>query len=176
MKTSIYIGTSIDGYIAREDGSIDWLENYNNNEIFKNYSEFIKKIDAVIIGKGTFEKVLTFPSWPYDKMVFVLSSSIKKLSNNIKGKAEVISMKPKEVLNILNSRNFTTVNIDGGKVIQSFLRDDCIDEMIISKVPVLLGKGIPMFSQLDSELLFNHIGTNVYSNGLVMSRYERKRE
>lgn len=176
MKTSIYIGTSIDGYIAREDGSIDWLENYNNNEIFKNYSEFIKKIDAVIIGKGTFEKVLTFPSWPYDKMVFVLSSSIKKLSNNIKGKAEVISMKPKEVLNILNSRNFTTVNIDGGKVIQSFLRDDCIDEMIISKVPVLLGKGIPLFSQLDSELLFNHIGTNVYSNGLVMSRYERKRE
>ena len=61
-------------------------------------------------------------------------------------------------------------------MIQSFLRDDCIDEMIISKVPVLLGKGIPLFSQLDSELLFNHIGTNVYSNGLVMSRYERKRE
>jgi dihydrofolate reductase len=77
MTTTVYIGTSLDGFIARKDGSIDWLVQFANDEAIHAYEKFISRIDAIVIGRGTFEKVLTFPSWPYEKKVFVLSTSIK---------------------------------------------------------------------------------------------------
>ena len=77
LKVIVYIGTSLDGFIARKDGDIDWLTQFANDEAIRAYEELITRIDAIVIGRGTFEKVLSFPSWPYDKKVFVLSNSIK---------------------------------------------------------------------------------------------------
>lgn len=136
----------------------------------------MSKIDAVVIGRGTFEKVLTFPSWPYEKKVFVLSTGIKQVPDMLRGKVTVLSMKPRELLNYLSSEGFSNIYVDGGKVVQGFLKEDCIDEMIITKVPVLIGSGIPLFGFLDNDLQFKHIRTDVYSNGLVKSRYERERK
>jgi dihydrofolate reductase len=176
MKTTVYIGTSLDGFIARKDGNIDWLVKFENQEVSDTYREFISGIDAIVIGRGTFEKVLTFPSWPYEKKVFILSTRIKQIPEALKGKVTVLSMKPTELLSYLSSEGFSNIYVDGGKVIQGFLKEDCIDELIITTVPVLVGSGISLFGYLDNDLQFNHIRTNVYSNGLVKSHYERKQK
>ena len=175
MKTTVYIGTSLDGFIAREDGNIDWLEQFANDEAFSAYGEFITEVDAMLIGRGTYDKVLTFSSWPYTKPVFVLSSTIKELRDTIQDKITVLSMPPAEVLRYLSQRGFKNIYVDGGKVIQAFLKEDLIDELIVSRVPVLIGNGIPLFGHLDSDLSFRHIRTETCSNGLVRSYYERKR-
>jgi dihydrofolate reductase len=176
MKTSVYIGTSLDGFIARTDGNIDWLVQFESPEIGDSYKEFIKEIDAIVIGRGTFEKVLTFPSWPYDKAVFLLSNNIKQVPEALKNKVTILSFKPKEMLSYLAGKGFSNIYIDGGKVIQSFLKEDCIDELIITRVPVLIGNGISLFGSFGNELPFTHVKTDVYANGLVKSQYRRNKK
>jgi len=175
MRKTVYVGTSLDGFIARKDGDIDWLVKYQNKEVHDSYNEFISRIDAMVIGRGTFEKVLTFPEWPYEKKVFVLSTSIKQIPEIVTQKATLAAMKPADLLAWLSGKNFSNLYIDGGKVIQSFLKADLIDELIITKVPELIGNGIPLFGDLDHDLPFEHIRTEVYSNGLVKSYYDRRR-
>jgi len=174
MKTIVYIGTSLDGFIARKDGDIDWLTKFANEEAISAYQELVNRIDAIVIGRGTFEKVLTFPSWPYEKKVFVLSSSVKQVPEKVKNKVTILSMKPAGLLDYLGENGFSTLYIDGGKVIQDFLKENLIDELIISKVPILIGDGIPLFGHLDTDIQFNHKKTTVASNGLVRSYYNRK--
>ena len=173
MKSIVYIGTSLDGFIARNDGDIGWLTQYANDEAIHAYEEFISRIDAIVIGRGTFEKVLTFPSWPYNKKVFVLSNSIKQLPGELKEKVTLLSISPAKLLNYLSSFDFSSIYIDGGKVIQDFLKEDLIDELIISKAPIIIGNGIQLFGQLNTDLQFKHIRTQVQSNGLIRSYYER---
>ena len=175
MKITVYVGTSLDGFIARKDGDIDWLVKYQNKEVHDSYNEFISKIDAMVIGRGTYEKVLSFPVWPYEKKVFVLSTSLKQIPETLNEKATLVAMNPAALLNYLSDNGFSNIYVDGGKVIQSFLREDLIDELIITKVPELIGTGIPLFGYLDNDLRFEHIKTNIYSDGLVKSHYERKR-
>ena len=176
LKTIVYIGTSLDGFIARKNGDIDWLTQFANDDAIRAYDEFMSRVDVIVIGRGTFEKVLTFPSWPYEKKVFVLSKSIKQVPDVVKDKIAVLSMEPKELLNYLSDKNFSAIYVDGGKVIQGFLKEDLIDELIISKAPVLIGNGIPLFDDLNSDLKFKHTHTQVSSNGLVRSYYERQRK
>ncbi len=174
MKTIVYIGTSLDGFIARENGDFDWLTQFADNDAIHAYEEFMNRIDAIVIGKGTFEKILTFPSWPYEKKTFVLSTSLIQLPDILRDKATLLSMKPKELLSHLSGIGFSSIYVDGGKVIQSFLKEDLIDDLIISKVPVLIGNGIPLFDFLSADLQFKHIKTEVQSNGLVRSYYKRE--
>ena len=175
MRTTVYVGTSLDGFIARKDGDIDWLVKYQNKEVHDSYHEFISRIDAMVIGRGTFEKVLGFPQWPYEKKVFVLSNSLKQMPGTLNEKATLVAMKPTALLNSLADKGYSNIYVDGGKVIQSFLKEDLIDELIITKVPELIGSGIPLFGYLDNDLQFEHIQTNIYSDGLVKSHYIRKR-
>ena len=175
MKTTVYVGTSLDGFIARKDGNIDWLVKYQNKEVHDSYNEFINRIDAMVIGRGTYEKVLSFPEWPYEKKVFVLSTSLKQIPGTLNEKATLVAMKPAALLNYLSDKGFSNIYVDGGKVIQSFLKEDLVDELIITRVPELIGTGIPLFGYLDNDLRFEHIKTNIYSDGLVKSQYERKR-
>ncbi len=175
MKTSVYTGSSLDGFIARKDGEIDWLVKFANDEAIQSYEEFMSRIDAIVIGRGTFEKVLTFPSWPYQKKVFVLSTTINEIPEMARNKITILSMQPNELLSYLSKEGFLNIYVDGGKVIQGFLKEDLIDELIISKVPVLIGSGIPLFDFNEEDLRFEHQQTKVQSNGLVRSYYERKR-
>ena len=173
MKTIVYIGTSLDGFIARPNGDFDWLSRFANDEAVLAYEELTNRIDAIVIGRGTYEKVLTFPSWPYEKKVFVLSSSMTEAPAKLSDKVTFLSMPPAAVLNYLAGMRYSTVYIDGGKVIQDFLKEDLVDELIISKAPVLIGSGIPLFGYLDHDLAFEHTRTEVCSNGLVRSYYIR---
>src|SRR6266487_4281672 len=109
MKTIVYIGTSLDGFIARKDGDIDWLVQFANDEAIQAYEEFMSRIDAIVIGKGTFEKVLTFPTWPYQKKVFVLSTSIKQVPDKVREKVTVLSMNPEELLIYLSGKGFSSI-------------------------------------------------------------------
>lgn len=176
MKTYVYIATSLDGFIARKDGDIDWLSKYEDPVIEDyGFNEFINKIDAFLIGRKTFDKVLSFDKWSYTKKVYVLTSTGKQVPEKLKGKVEFISSTPGNLLNQFRLEGYSGVYIDGGKTIQSFLKEDLIDEMIITTIPVLLGEGIPLFGSLKYELNFKHLETVVYQNGLVKSHYRRER-
>ncbi len=176
MKTTVYIATSLDGFIARKDGNIDWMINIENptNDDY-GYADFTSTIDAIVMGRGTFEKVLSFPSWPYEKRVFVLSTTLKDVPSNLEGKVNLLSLTPKDLLSHLSKEGYSSIYVDGGKTIQGFLKQDLIDELIVTKIPVLIGSGIPLFGHLDHDLGFQHMETKTYPNGLVKSHYKRNR-
>ena len=174
MANYVYIATSLDGYIATTNGGIDWLtEIPNPDNSDYGFSEFIEKIDAIIMGRNTYKKVLSFNEWPYIKKVFVLSNSLKKVSKRTEEKAEIIHGELKSVLTDLNRKGYHNLYIDGGKVIQSFLQEDLIDEMIITRIPVLLGEGIPLFGKLKKPLRFTEVKTEILNDLLVKSYYKR---
>ena len=175
-SANVYIGTSLDGFIARADGGIDWLMKYADADAIGSYNEFIANIDVMVIGRGTFETVLGFPSWPYDRPVFVLSRTMTVVPDHLLEKPTITSLEPAELLRHLSDQGFKAAYIDGGKVIQSFLKADLIDSLIIATVPVLIGGGIPLFGSLDTDINFEHVRTSTYPNGLVRSYYKRKRE
>ena len=131
-------------------------------------------IDALVMGRKTFEKVVTFDKWPYNKPVYVLSKSGAKIPKELEGKAEVLSGNLKKVVEQLNEVGHQNLYIDGGITVQNFLEEDLIDEMIITRVPILLGDGIPLFGKLTKRLHFKHKKTEVYHNMLVMSHYTRR--
>lgn len=176
MVNFVYIATSLDGYIATPDGGIDWLMGIPNpdNSDF-GFSDFMDKIDAILMGRNTFEKVLSFNEWPYEKPVFVLSYKLRKIPDHLKDKAEIVRGNIKNINKEMKKRGIENLYIDGGGVIQGFLREDLIDEMIITRVSVLLGDGIPLFKDINHFLKFKHIKTTVYNEDLVKSHYKRKK-
>ena len=178
MSNTVYIATSIDGYIAREDGSIDWLmELPNPDKSDYGFSVFLERIDGIIMGRKTFETVLGFNEWPYTKPVpvFVLSNSLDELPGKLSGKVEIVRGELKRIIELLKEKRINNLYVDGGKTIQSFLKEDLIDEMVITRIPILLGSGIPLFNKNNLELEFEHAGTEVYNNMIVRSKYLRKR-
>ena len=178
MSNTVYIATSIDGFIARIDGTIDWLMNLPNPDNSDyGFSVFLSKMDGILMGRKTFETVLKFAEWPYDKTVplFVLSNSLQELPHNLPAKVEIVKGELKGIIESLKNKGIRNLYIDGGKTIQSFLKEDLIDEMIITRIPILLGSGIPLFDGKNVELEFDHLETIVHNNMLVRSKYLRIR-
>jgi dihydrofolate reductase len=176
MANIVYIACSIDGYIARSNGDLDWLiniPNENNNDY--GYNDFIKRVDGIIIGRKTFETVLSFSKWPYDKPVFILSKKINEVPMNIKDKAVFYNGEIKAIIDQLNKRGMNNLYIDGGKTIQSFLKEDLIDEMIITTVSTILGSGIKLFEEMNKTLEFECEKIEQINKYLVKKYYKRKR-
>ncbi len=177
-KNSIFIATSIDGFIADKDGGIDWLNSVPNpDNIDMGYGKFISEIDAVIMGKNTFEKVCSFEiEWPYNIPVFVLSNSMGSIPDKYSGKVILLNGSPENVLSAIHKKGYNRLYIDGGKIIQSFLREDLIDDMIITTIPLLLGEGIPLFSDLSYRLEFDCVSSVVYLNAVAQNHFVRRRK
>ena len=170
MTASVFIATSVDGFIARPNGDLDWLPQDAEPH---GYDEFIASIDAIVIGRKTFETVLTFPAWPYgDKRVVVLSSRPVDLSATVGGVAEQMSGPPAEIVARLDASGSHHLYIDGGITIQGFLRAGVIQRLIVTRVPVLLGDGIPLFGALPRDIRLRHIATRHFPSGLVQSEYQ----
>lgn len=176
-KNSVFIATSLDGMIADKNNGIDWLNivpNPDNNDC--GYKKFMEKIDAIVMGRSTYEIVLSFGvEWPYTVPVFLLSSTIKEVPKEYIGKVNIVSGDIKEVVEDINRQGYKNLYIDGGKTIQSFLKEDLIDEMIITRIPIVLGGGIPLFGETPKELLFKLIKSEIFIKEVIQSTYIRKR-
>ena len=171
MKVSVFIGTSVDGFIARPNGALDFLPEGGGEP--HGYNEFIAGVDALVIGRKTFETVLAFPAWPYgDKRVVVLSSRPLDFSSVHGGVVEQMTGPPAEIVSKLAASGARHLYVDGGITIQRFLRAGLIQRLIITRVPVLIGDGIPLFGTLPRDLRLRHVATQHYPSGLVKSEYD----
>jgi len=174
-STVVYIATSLDGFLARPDGSLDWLPQPETGEDY-GWAEFLSGVDALVMGRSTFEKVLEFDAWPYEGTpVIVLSRSLDRVPAHLEAHAEIRAGAPQELLQQLAAEGRRRVYVDGGRVIQSLLRDDLIDELVLSRIPVLIGAGIPLFGELPNDLSWRHQGSTAFANGVVKDRYLRQR-
>jgi dihydrofolate reductase len=170
MRASVFIATSLDGFIARQDGALDWLPADGGEP--HGYDEFIAAVDAIVIGRKTFETVLAFDPWPYGtKQVVVLSTRPSALRAPDGAVCDMMTGTPAEVVTRLSARGFEHLYIDGGVTIQGFLEAGLIQRLIITRIPVLLGRGIPLFGPLSRDVRLEHIGTRSYPSGMVQSEY-----
>jgi dihydrofolate reductase len=173
MKASVFVGTSVDGFIARQNGDLDWLPAGGGEP--HGYDEFIATVDTIVIGRKTFETVLAFATWPYgDKRVVVLSSEPVDLSGALArgGVVERMGGPPVDIVSNLAARGAQHLYVDGGITVQRFLRARLIDRLVITRVPVLIGDGIPLFGSLSQDVQLRHVATRAYPSGLVQSEYD----
>lgn len=169
VKASVFIATSLDGFIARANGGLDWLPPGGGEP--HGYDEFIATVDALVIGRKTFETVLAFASWPYgDKPVFVLSTH-PLAPAPAEAVVERMHGAPRDIVSQLAARHIQHVYVDGGITIQRFLEAGLIQRLIITRIPVLLGTGVPLFGPLERDIILTHIATRQYASGLVQSEY-----
>lgn len=169
MLVSVFVGTSVDGFIARPNGDLDFLPPGGGEP--HGYNEFIATVDAIVIGRKTFETVLGMEPWPYgDKRVVVLSGRPIDLSA-ARGAVEQMGGPPADILSQLAASGTKHVYVDGGITIQGFLRAGLVQRLVITRVPVLIGDGIPLFGALPHDIRLHHVATRHYPSGLVQSEY-----
>ena len=176
-RNSVFIATSIDGFIADKNGGIAWLNSIPNpDNLDMGYVAFMETVDAIVMGRNTFEIVCSFDmDWPYTIHVFVLSNSLKEISEEYQNKAFLVSGGLDNILDSIHQKGFNSLYIDGGATIQNFLKEDLIDDLILSTIPVILGEGIPLFSSLPEPLNFELKNSRTYLNQLVQRHYKRKK-
>ena len=171
MKLSVFCGVSVDGFLARPNHSLDFLDAGGQEP--HGFEEFYRSVDVVVIGRKTFDVVLTFGEWPYGKkLVVVLSRRPLDFSSLKSGVVEAMAGEPGEIVTSLRARSFQHAYIDGGITIQRFLAAGLIDRMVITRVPVLIGQGIPLFGPLLRDISLRHVATCSFKGGLVQSEYE----
>jgi dihydrofolate reductase len=171
VRASVFVGTSVDGFIARVNGELDFLPPEPEPH---GYDEFMASVDALVIGRNTFDTVLGFGGWAYGaKPVFVLSTrplpAVPK-----EAVVERMSGEPTAIFAELEARGIGHVYVDGGITIQRFLRAGLIQRLIVTRVPVLIGSGIPLFGALPRDVMLEHVATRQYASGLVQSEYAVK--
>ena len=180
MRASVYIAISLDGFIARTNGDLDWLpgsgdgaEDSEASGGDLGYGDFLASVDVLVMGRHSFEKVLSFGPWPYeDKRVVVHSRKPVDIPPDISTTVEWKSSAPHALVAQLVKDGAQHLYVDGGKTIQGFLRAGLIQHLIITTIPVLIGDGIPLFGRLESDVMLRHLATTALPNGFVQSRYE----
>ncbi|TCN88393.1 dihydrofolate reductase [Vibrio crassostreae] len=176
MSNIVFIGTSLDGYIADKNGDLDWLQAIPNPEgDDMGYNAHIDRIDALVMGRNTMDMVLSFGiDWPYTKPVYVLSNTLTEVPKEVEGKVFLIKGELTQIIEDLNSKGLNNLYIDGGVTIQNFLKEDLVDELIISTLPVVLGGGASLFGDLVSPLDFTLKNVTTYLDEIVTTHYLRK--
>ena len=169
----VFIATSLDGFIALENGDIAWLLERDDPGEDHHYDAFIENIDVILMGRGTFESMRAVRPWPYARPVVVLSATMTQhdLPADLTETVRVTDAAPGEAMQVLQSEGHRRVYVDGGLVIQSFLRAGLIADMTITSVPVLLGEGRRLFGPIARDISLQHEETRSFPSGLVQSRY-----
>lgn len=177
MANIVYIAASLDGYIADKNNQIDWLHDIPNPEGSDfGFGQFIDGIDALVMGRNTVEMVLSFGcDWPYSKPVFLLSNTMTTVPTGYEDKIFIVNGELTLLIKDLNSKGFSNLYIDGGLTIQSFLREDLIDKLIITTIPIVLGGGVSLFADLPHPLKFKHVKAERYADYLVQNHFLRDR-
>jgi dihydrofolate reductase len=170
----LYIASSIDGFIARKDGSVDWLSSYEQNQEDVGYEDFYKTIGIIIMGHTTYKQILTFGNFPYKEKkcyVFTKDKHIKEDEN-----VTFVSTYPEIFIEHLKRTETENIWLVGGaSIVAEFLKNDLIDEFIITLVPIFLGEGIPFFKEYHPEKQLKLVNIKSFNSGLVQLRYERIR-
>ena len=168
VSFEVFIAQSLDGFIARPDGGLDWLDPFHGEE--HGYAAFFAGVDALAIGRGTYDTVLAFPEWPYgDKRLIVFTSR----PGNPRHGEELWRGTPRSLAARLDKEGVRRVYLDGGALIRSFLREDLVAELTLNLVPIVLGSGIPLFSSGLPEMPLRFVESKSYASGLVQIRYRR---
>lgn len=175
VHCSVFIATSLDGFIAREDGGLDWLDQANAGLAPGEdcgYSEFMASVDALVMGRHTFEKVLGFPEWPYaDKPVWVLSRTLQTLPTGLPLSVRLLNATPAEVCEQAAAQGWQRLYVDGGLTLQAFLAAGCLSDLTVTVIPVLLGRGRRLFGDAGHDVGLTHVATKAYPFGFVQNTY-----
>lgn len=173
----VYIAASLDGYIARLDGDLDWLMKHPTKGEDHGYDAFMDSVDGLVMGRRSYEKVLSFGAWAYTKPVVVMSRTLSQadVPPHLEGKVKISDLTPHEIMLALYEEGWKNAYVDGGKLIQSFLRSGLIQDVMLTHVPIFLGSGIPLFGMLEHDIDLKHVKTNSYPSGLVHSKYTVKK-
>ena len=176
-RNLVFIGASLDGYIADRNGGLNWLTAIPNPEQSDmGYTEFMGQVDALVMGRKTFETVCGFEGdWPYAKPIFIVSRTLDTIAEEYRDKAELVKGSLVQILEKIHNEGYHRLYIDGGVTIQNFLKEDLIDEITITTIPIVLGGGSALFSILPKELEFTLVESKIFLNQLVQSHYRRKR-
>ena len=177
-KCSVFIATSLDGFVSRPDGSIDWLN--TANEVVPpgedcGFGDFMASVDTLVMGRNTFEQVLSFGEWPYGATpVTVLSHRDLLAEAKLPRTVSVSREEPADLVTRLSSEGRRHIYVDGGLTVQGFLAAGLIDELTLTVIPVLLGKGKTLFGPLPCDVNLSHISTQAYDFGFVQLKYHVK--
>ncbi len=178
VKVSVYIGSILDGFIAREDGDIGWLDDANKNvtpgEDF-GFHRFLESVDLIVMGRKTFEQVQALENWTYeDKKLIVLTSKRNlEIPEKLKRIATTSNtLNPTKLIKELSDQSINHIYIDGGLVIQEFLSAGLVDEITVTIVPIIIGRGISFSKLLPKDLHLDHLKTTVYEFGFVQNKYK----
>ena len=187
MKCSVYIATSIDGFIARKDGSIDWLEittvpDSREEENFLDFFEYTRSVDCMVMGRKSMETIASMnlkpDQWPYGKTkIIVLSKTVSEIPESLSkltDQMDIFSGSIKELVEKLEGDGYQHAYIDGGKTIQSFLKEGLIQEMTVTVLPILIGEGIPLFGKLENDILLDKVSSTACSNNMIQNRFYLK--
>ncbi|MEJ5914009.1 dihydrofolate reductase family protein [Pseudokineococcus sp. 1T1Z-3] len=182
-RAAVFIAASVDGYIALPDGDIDWLTDPPHEPRHvpaqpgehppPDYEQFTAGVSHLVMGRGTYEKVLTFGFWPYEALrVLVLTTTLTA------GEDPRITVvrSTTEARQFLDAEHPTGVYVDGGRVLTDFLRQGLVDELTITRAPVVLGRGLPLFHDLPAQVRLVHRGTASLGAGMVSTRYDVTRD
>ena len=179
LNVSVFIAASVDGFIARPDGDVSWLDETEPIEGGSDggFGEFFRSIDILVMGRRTFEKLLEFRKvgieWPYGaKPMIVVSKSLAAVPDELREQVRIESSSPQELLEKLSQEGYQRIYLDGGKLIQSFLRAGLIDDITLTTIPVLIGEGIPLFGDLDKDIKLRPLESRIWSNGFVQTKYQ----
>ncbi|MCB4454946.1 dihydrofolate reductase family protein [Leisingera sp. McT4-56] len=170
----VFIATSLDGFVARQDHSLDWLHKQPVAEDDDGgFAAFMDSVDGLVMGTGSFRTLLGFGHWPYTKPVVVLSSSLTEqdIPEELKDKVRLSTAAPADLMQKLQQEGWTRAYIDGGRMVQSFLRQGLIADLTITTVPILIGSGIPLFGSLDQDIDLQVASSRILPTGMVQTTF-----
>lgn len=173
-KVSVFIARSLDGFIARPDGQLDWLQVYQSAVPAGEdcgFAAFMASVDVLFMGRHTFDTVQSFNAWPYgDTPVWVLSHHPETLGN-LPATVSVVAGEPAELLTRCAQQGFQHVYLDGGLCVQQFIQAGLVDEMIITTLPILIGAGRPLFAELSADIVLEIVHHRVYPFHFTQTHY-----
>ncbi len=169
----VFMATSLDGFVARRDHSLDWLMKQNTEGEDQGYNDFIAGVDGIIMGRGSFQNVLTFDQWPYEKLVIVMSKSLTQddVPKDLSGKVRVTTLEPKELMELLEAEGWKHAYVDGGKIVQSFIKAGLIEDITVTIIPILIGDGLRLFGEINGDIDLSLLESRSFQSGLVQNHY-----
>lgn len=169
----VYIATSLDGFVARKNHQLDWLMKHETPGEDLGYDAFMASVDGLVMGRGSYETVLGFGQWPYEKPVVVMSKTLSAadLPPELEGKVRFSELDPPELMQSLEAQGWSRAYIDGGKLVQSFIRCGLIEDVILTTIPILIGEGLPLFGPVESDIDLELLSSTPFKCGFVQTHY-----